>query len=128
MFVTRITFRGITQICGTFGINFAMMLTILLYYPDSSAQMVRESENLEVLNDTALRKLMIWTHALLMISCLLVSMNWFEGILQQLISYTAVLLYIFMISEVTKDIYMQPTIDILAMNIDSLVRLMFLIF
>ena len=82
MFVTRITFRGITQICGTFGINFAMMLTILLYYPDSSAQMVRESENLDVLNDSALRKLMIWTHALLMISCLLVSMNWFEGIIQ----------------------------------------------
>ena len=33
-----------------------------------------------------------------------------------------------MISEVTKDIYMQPTIGIVATNIDSLIRLMFLIF
>mmetsp|Transcript_9862 Transcript_9862/g.12233 ORF Transcript_9862/g.12233 Transcript_9862/m.12233 type:complete len:84 (+) Transcript_9862:71-322(+) len=83
MFVTRITFRGLTQVSGTFGINFALFLTILMFYTDESAQMAQEgvNEEITVMSDATLRKLMIWTHFLLMASTLCISLNWLEGIL-----------------------------------------------
>ena len=74
MFVTRITFRGLTQICGTFGIHFALLVCLLMFYPDD-AQMSRSSSDndLVAMSDNSLRTLMIWTHTLLILSTLAVA-------------------------------------------------------
>ena len=48
--------------------------------------------------------------------------------LQQVICYSSVLLYIVMISQVTKEIYVQPDLDELFTDFNSLIRYLFICF
>ena len=106
MFVTRTTLRGLTQLCGAFGIHLVLLVTIILYYPKADFN-EGESDSLSqhMMSDRALRDLMIVTHCLLAVSTLCTNLNFLEGISQQILSYTAVLLYFVMIASIVKELY-----------------------
>ena len=131
MFVTRSSLRGLTQLCGTFSIHAALLVTILVYYPGTGNESIELKENAEAIGDfdeVYLRRLMIATHTILIISTYCLAQNYFEGIIQQIMSYTAVVLYIFMISAVVKEIYCMPTIEVLFTDLNALMRFIFLSF
>ena len=102
MFVTKITLRGLSQICGTLSIHVALLITIFMYFPAGTDAATEEGI---LMNDAQLRKLMIYSHLMLILSCLCVSLNLFEGIGQQVLCFSSVLLYMLMITQVVRDIY-----------------------
>ena len=69
---------------------------------------------------------MIIVHSFLMLCCLCVSQNWFEGTTQQIGCYTGAILYLLMISEVIKEIYTMPSIWVILQNEQLLIRYFFL--
>ena len=81
MFVTRMSLRGLTQICGAFSIHTAFLISILLYLPQGDYQAMEESNGATKPDDEKLYRLLIATHTMLMLSTLLVSLNLFEGII-----------------------------------------------
>ena len=83
MFVTRMSLRGLTQINGAFSIHTALLITVLLYLPngDYTDQQVSQGDHEMNPDDLALYRLLIATHAMLMLSTLLVSWNIFEGLI-----------------------------------------------
>ena len=127
MFVTRLSMRGLTQICGSFSIHASLLLVMLIFMPTGDFRS-KESGGGPIPrpDDTQLYVIMITTHVSLMLSTFLVSMNLLEGVIQQSLCYASALLYIFMISMVTKEIYVQPGFMVLLYNWDMLIRWMFL--
>ena len=123
MFVTRMTLRGLTCCCGAFGIQIAMLVTILLYLPsvDYDDQLSEAGPS-----DEKLRRLMLITHTFLIVSTYCVAFNKLEGVVQQLLCYTACFLYIFMITEIVLEIYMQPPFREMKDNFNMVVRYLFL--
>lgn len=98
MFVTRLSMRGLTQICGAFSIHTALLIVILAYLPTGDFTDKELSGSVGQPNDSVLVNLMIATHCSLMLSTLIVSQNLFEGVVQQALCYSSAILYIFMVS------------------------------
>ena len=64
---------------------------------------------------------------MIMFSTLLVSQNIWEGLGQQALCYASAFLYFFMISDVVKEVYVQPTLETMFVkDWEMIVRYMFL--
>ena len=61
---------------------------------------------------------MITTHSLLAISCICITQNLFEGAIQQIICYTAVIMYILMIQAIVKEFFFIPSFETIRKNRD----------
>ena len=126
MFVTRTPLQGMTQTMGNFSIHAALLITILLYLPAGDFTYIEQQTKRDKPNDVSLRNLMIFTHAYLMVSTICCTQNLVEGIAEQILSYSGAIMYMLMMSEVVREIYLQPTL--MELSNDELAMSRFLFF
>lgn len=69
---------------------------------------------------------MIFIHSFLMLCCLCVSHNWFEGPTQQITCYTGAILYLLLISKIIDAIFRSPSVEVLLQDRQLLQRFFFL--
>ena len=127
MFVTRVSLRGFTQMMGTFNIHLALLITVLAYYPNGESDLDEQQPGAgNNSKGQTLYLLMIIAHGSLVFSTLCMNANLFEGMLQQIICYTSVILYFLMVNFAVRAIYKMPGILVIISDADALTRFIFL--